>query len=84
MYLKPIKAGEFYLFILYLQLTKSKERFRVQKNKHRKNIMLVQVNDLKYNFSTKLYIYYKNNNTNKKINKDVIEISVIHILPVYP
>ena len=29
-YLKPIKLGEFYLFILYFQLTKNRERFRTQ------------------------------------------------------
>ena len=30
--LKPIKIGEFYLFILYFQLTKNRERFRTQQN----------------------------------------------------
>ena len=29
-YLKPIKLVEFYLFILYFQLTKNRERFRTQ------------------------------------------------------
>ena len=29
-YLKPIKLGEFYLFIIYFQLTKNRERFRTQ------------------------------------------------------
>ena len=29
-YLKPIKLGEFYLFILYFQLTKNRERFHTQ------------------------------------------------------
>ena len=29
-YLKPLKLGEFYLFVLYFQLTKNRERFRTQ------------------------------------------------------
>ena len=29
-YLKPINIGEFYLFILYFQLTKNRRRFRMQ------------------------------------------------------
>ena len=29
-YLKPIKLGEFHLFILYFQLTKNRESFRTQ------------------------------------------------------
>ena len=29
-YLKPIKIGEFYLFVLYLQLTKNGGRFPTQ------------------------------------------------------
>ena len=28
-YLKPIKMGEFYLLILYFQLTKERQRFRI-------------------------------------------------------
>ena len=30
-HLKPIRIGDFYLFILYLELTKNRERFCVQK-----------------------------------------------------
>ena len=30
------------------------------------------------------YIYYKNNNTKKKLRKNVTEILVIHSLPMYP
>ena len=30
-YLKPVKIGEFFLFILYFQLSKNRERFRIIK-----------------------------------------------------
>ena len=29
-YLKPIKIGELYIFIMYLQLTENREKFRIQ------------------------------------------------------
>ena len=45
-YLKPLKIVELYLFILYFQLTKTRGRFRVKYNYHRKIIMLVQVDYL--------------------------------------
>ena len=43
--------------------------------------MLVQVNKLQKNHSTKKFIYYLKGEKEKKKKKNTIEISGIHILP---
>ena len=88
-YLKPLKIVELYLFILYFQLTKTRGRFRVKYNYHRKIIMLVQVDYLQQNLSTKNYIYYKTNNTNNKLSNPylanlLIESHTPTLLPRIP
>ena len=85
-YLKPIKIGELYLFILYFQLIEK------QRKKQRKIPYTIELGSQQYNaISSQLStmksfneknIIMKTTTAAKQFNKDNIEISVIHILPM--
>ena len=54
-YLKPIKSGEFYLFILYLHLTKSRKiLYAIQLASQKYNVSSSQIPKIK-SFNEKFY-----------------------------